>query len=59
MIFLLVAGCTNDEIGARLAISTKTVEFHLGNMYDRYALSGRVSLVVLSLSARWCDSRLT
>jgi DNA-binding CsgD family transcriptional regulator len=41
---LAAEGSTNREIAASLFISTKTVEFHLGNVYRKLAVRGRIEL---------------
>lgn len=38
---LVADGCSNDEIGTRLALSTRTVERHLSNIYVKLTLSGK------------------
>jgi DNA-binding CsgD family transcriptional regulator len=40
-------GLTNKEIGARLFLSPKTVEFHLGRAYRKLALRSRAELIKL------------
>lgn len=44
---LVASGCSNAEIGSQLAISHKTVEKHLGTMYQRFGLSSRSQLAAL------------
>ena len=38
---LLAAGLSNEEIGARLFLSTRTVERHPSNVYAKLRLSGK------------------
>ena len=52
---LLAAGASSDEIGARLAISTRTVESHLRRMFDRYGVVSRTELAVLALREGWVE----
>ncbi|BCJ62050.1 LuxR family transcriptional regulator [Micromonospora endophytica] len=41
----VVDGLSNQEIAGRLAVSTKTVEFHLGNIYRKLGVRNRAELV--------------
>ena len=41
MLRLVAQGCGNEEIGARLSLSTRTVERHLSNIYARLELTGK------------------
>lgn len=50
-------GATSDEIGARLGISTRTVESHLRRLFDRYAVVSRAELAVLALNEGWVEAR--
>lgn len=43
---LLAEGCTNDEIGERLYISSATVKTHLSNTYDKLGARNRYDAVV-------------
>lgn len=52
---LLAAGASSDEIGARLGISTRTVESHLRRMFDRYGAVSRTELAVLALREGWVE----
>src|SRR5659263_13844 len=38
---LVAHGCSNDEIGTHLSVSTRTVERHLSNIYARLGLTGK------------------
>ena len=38
---LVAHGCSNEQIGSRLALSVRTVERHLSNVYVKLSLSGR------------------
>jgi DNA-binding CsgD family transcriptional regulator len=40
-------GLTNKEIGARLFLSPKTVEFHLGRAYPKLGVRSRGELIKL------------
>ncbi|MFL6220196.1 MAG: helix-turn-helix transcriptional regulator, partial [Actinomycetes bacterium] len=37
-------GLSNPEIGARLFISTRTVQYHLGKVFTKLAISSRSQL---------------
>jgi DNA-binding NarL/FixJ family response regulator len=52
---LLAGGSSSDEIGARLEISTRTVESHLRRMFDRYGVVSRTELAVLALREGWVE----
>lgn len=52
---LLAGGASSDEIGARLTISTRTVESHLRRMFDRYGVVSRTELAVLALREGWVE----
>jgi DNA-binding NarL/FixJ family response regulator len=52
---LLADGASSDEIGARLDISTRTVESHLRRMFDRYGVVSRTELAVLALREGWVE----
>ncbi len=52
----LQSGSTSDEIGARLGISTRTVESHLRRLFDRYGVVSRTELAVMSISEGWLDA---
>jgi DNA-binding NarL/FixJ family response regulator len=45
---LVVSGLTNREIAAQLMLSTKTVEFHLSNVYLKLNLRSRSELRALA-----------
>jgi DNA-binding NarL/FixJ family response regulator len=50
---LVVAGRSNDEIGAALAIATKTVEGHLRRLFER--IESRAALSARAVAEGWLD----
>ena len=54
---LVCAGASNDEIGARLGVTDKTVESHLRRLFDRYAVLSRTELAVLALREGWVTEK--
>lgn len=50
---LVCAGASNDEVGARLGVTEKTVESHLRRLFDRYGVLSRTELAVLALNEGW------
>ena len=52
---LVVAGHTNDEIAARLAVSVKTVEAHLSRLYGRLGAMSRLELGLRAEREGWLD----
>ncbi len=51
----LVDGRTNDEIGAKLSIATKTVEGHLSRLFARLGVLSRVELAARAINEGWLD----
>jgi len=51
----IVDGRTNDEIGAKLAISTKTVEGHLSRLFARQGVVSRAELASRAVLEGWLD----
>ncbi|HEY6570127.1 MAG TPA: response regulator transcription factor [Candidatus Limnocylindrales bacterium] len=54
---LVCGGASNDEIGARLGVSEKTVESHLRRLFDRYGVLSRTELAVLALREDWVPDK--
>lgn len=52
---LVVEGASNDEIGARLGISTRTVESHLHRLFERLAVASRTELASRALREGWLE----
>ena len=55
IIRLVVEGRSNDEIGAGLAIATKTVEGHLGRVFERLGIESRAALSARAVAEGWLD----
>jgi DNA-binding NarL/FixJ family response regulator len=49
----VLAGRTNDEIGGDLGVSTKTVEWHLSRLFERYGVASRVELAMRAEREAW------
>ncbi len=54
---LVCGGASNDEIGAHLGVTEKTVESHLRRLFDRYGVLSRTELAVLALREGWVPER--
>ncbi len=54
---LVCGGASNDEIGASLGVTEKTVESHLRRLFDRYGVLSRTELAVLALREGWVPER--
>jgi DNA-binding NarL/FixJ family response regulator len=53
---LAIDGFSNKEIGARLGMSSKTVESRLTEIYERYGITnGRVELSTRAVAEGWLD----
>ncbi len=51
----LVDGRTNDEIGTKLSIATKTVEGHLSRLFTRVGVVSRAELAARAINEGWLD----
>jgi len=51
----IVDGLTNDEIGTKLSISTKTVEGHLSRLFARQGVVSRAELASRAVLEGWLD----
>lgn len=49
----LLAGRSNDEIGRDLGLARKTVEAHLGRLYERFGVSSRTELALRMARDGW------
>jgi DNA-binding NarL/FixJ family response regulator len=52
---LVVDGASNDEIGGRLGISSRTVESHLRRLFERSNVASRTELTSRALREGWLD----
>jgi DNA-binding NarL/FixJ family response regulator len=52
---LVVDGRSNDEVGAALGITTKTVEGHLRRLFDRLEVQSRTELATRALREGWLE----
>jgi len=52
---LVVGGASNDEIGARLGISSRTVESHLRRLFERLAVASRTELAARAIREGWLE----
>ncbi|MBE0446920.1 MAG: response regulator transcription factor [Actinobacteria bacterium] len=52
---LAAQGKSNKEIAEDLVLSVRTVEAHLGHIFDKLAVSSRTEAVILALKKGWVD----
>lgn len=52
---LVVDGASNDEIGSRLGISSRTVESHLRRLFERFGVASRTELAARALREGWLE----
>jgi DNA-binding NarL/FixJ family response regulator len=53
---LVIRGRSNEEIGAEIKASRKTVEAHLSRLYERYGIrGGRIELAIRAEREGWLD----
>jgi DNA-binding NarL/FixJ family response regulator len=52
---LVVDGASNDEIGTRLGISSRTVESHLRRLFERHGVASRTELAARALREGWLE----
>ncbi len=51
----VVEGASNDEIGARLGISSRTVESHLRRLFERHDVASRTELAARAIREGWLE----
>lgn len=54
---LVAEGWSNDEVAARLSVSTKTVEVYLSRLYERWQVATRTELTLRAEREGWLDPR--
>lgn len=52
---LVVDGRSNDEIAGALGIGAKTVETHLGRLFERFGVASRTELATRALREGWLE----
>ena len=52
---LVVDGASNDEIGSRLGISSRTAESHLRRLFERFGVASRTELAARALREGWLE----
>lgn len=52
---LVADGLTNDEISTELGVTTKTVEGHLGRIFERTGVQSRTELATRAIREGWLD----
>jgi DNA-binding NarL/FixJ family response regulator len=51
----VVEGASNDEIGAKLGISSRTVESHLRRLFERHDVASRTELAARAIREGWLE----
>lgn len=51
----VIDGASNDEIGARLKISARTVESHLRRLFERHNVASRTELASRAIREGWLE----
>ena len=52
---LVADGLTNDEVGDALGVTSKTVEAHLGRIFERTGVQSRTELATRAIREAWLD----
>jgi DNA-binding NarL/FixJ family response regulator len=55
VVALVAEGASNDEIGARLGISSRTVESHLRRLFERLGAASRAELAARAFREGWLE----
>jgi DNA-binding NarL/FixJ family response regulator len=53
---LVVEGRSNDEVATALGIGPKTVETHLGRLYERFGIASRTELATRAVREGWLEA---
>jgi DNA-binding NarL/FixJ family response regulator len=52
---LVADGLTNDEVGAAMGVTSKTIEAHLGRIFERTGVQSRTELATRAIREGWFD----
>jgi DNA-binding NarL/FixJ family response regulator len=52
---LVADGLTNDEVGDALGVTSKTIEAHLGRIFERTGVQSRTELATRAIREAWLD----
>ncbi len=52
---LVADGLTNEEVGEVLGVASKTVEAHLGRIFERTGVQSRTELATRAIREAWLD----
>lgn len=52
---LVADGLTNEEVGHALGVTSKTVEAHLGRIFERTGIQSRTELATRAIREAWLD----
>jgi DNA-binding NarL/FixJ family response regulator len=52
---LVAEGLTNDEVSAAMGVTSKTVEAHLGRIFERTGIQSRTELATRAIREGWLD----
>jgi DNA-binding NarL/FixJ family response regulator len=52
---LVAEGLTNEEVGHALGVTSKTVEAHLGRIFERTGIQSRTELATRAIREAWLD----
>lgn len=56
---LVADGLTNEEVGQALGVTSKTVEAHLGRVFERTGIQSRTELATRAIREAWLDLPVT